>query len=88
MIGGSSTINGTYFVRGRPEDFDGWVLLAELYAMRFHDLSSAAQTIGEICDDPKTTPVQFSIALNKLADWHEAVGDRDEALRVLEQICV
>ena len=24
IIGGSSAINGTYFVRGRPEDFDHW----------------------------------------------------------------
>lgn len=26
-VGGSSTINGTYFVRGRPSDFDGWAAL-------------------------------------------------------------
>jgi choline dehydrogenase len=26
-VGGSSTINGTYFVRGRPADFDGWAAL-------------------------------------------------------------
>jgi choline dehydrogenase len=26
-VGGSSAINGTYFVRGRPADFDGWASL-------------------------------------------------------------
>lgn len=27
VVGGSSAINGTYFVRGRPVDFDGWAAL-------------------------------------------------------------
>ena len=27
VVGGSSAVNGGYFVRGRPEDFDGWAAL-------------------------------------------------------------
>jgi choline dehydrogenase-like flavoprotein len=38
VIGGSSTINGTYFVRGRPEDFDGWAAMG-------HDLWSYEQVL-------------------------------------------
>jgi len=38
VIGGSSTINGTYFVRGRPEDFDGWAAMG-------HDLWSYQQVL-------------------------------------------
>jgi uncharacterized protein len=50
-------------------DFDGWLMLAELYATRFHDLVEAERTIRGLCDDPATTLAQVSIALNRLADW-------------------
>ena len=28
IIGGSSSVNGTYFIRGRPQDFDKWGALS------------------------------------------------------------
>lgn len=71
----------------REDDFDGWMMLAELYANHFNDLAEAEQTILEICDQPRTTPSQMSTALHKLADWHLKLrGDPDAARRALEVI--
>lgn len=68
-------------------DFNGWLLLAELYATRFNDLAGANQALRDICNEPSTTPVQFSIAMHKLADWHLKVGHDPLAAReALERI--
>jgi len=68
-------------------DFDGWLMLAELYANQFRDLSEAEQIILEICDQPQATPSEISVALHKLADWQLAVGnDPEAAARTLECI--
>ena len=64
------------------DDFEGWMMLADLYANNFNDLPEAEQTILEICDQPKTTPSQLSIALHRLADWHlQRAGDPEAARR-------
>ncbi len=60
-------------------DFDGWLMLAELYATQFKDIPEAEQIILEICDQPKVTPSQISVALHKLADWQLAVANDPEA---------
>jgi hypothetical protein len=70
------------------DDFEGWMMLADLYANQFGDLPEAEQTVLEICDQPRTTPSQISIALHRLADWHLKVGHRPEAARrALQAIC-
>jgi hypothetical protein len=70
------------------DDFDGWMMLAELYANQFNDLPEAEQSILEICEQPKTTPSQLSIALHRLADWHlQRAGDPAAARRDLQMIC-
>jgi hypothetical protein len=70
------------------DDFQGWLMMAELYALHFHDLNEAEQTVLEICDQPSATPSQISVALQKLADWHLNPGDNPEAARrALEMIC-
>jgi hypothetical protein len=75
-------------LENHQDDFDGWMMLAELYATRFGDLPEAEQTILEICDQPRTTPSQISIALHKLADWHLKVSqDPEPARRALQVIC-
>ena len=62
--------------------------MAELYANHFHDLREAEQTILEICDQPRTTTSQLSIALHRLADWHLNLGNNPEAARrALQIIC-
>jgi tetratricopeptide (TPR) repeat protein len=71
----------------RDDDFEGWLMLADLYANHFSDIAEAEQTILEICDQPRTNPGQLSIALHKLADWYlKLKGDPDAARRALEVI--
>jgi hypothetical protein len=70
------------------DDFNGWMMMAELYATHFKDLSEAEQTILEICDQPRTTISQVSVALHKLADWHLKIAENpDAARRALQMIC-
>jgi len=58
-----------------PDDCEGWMLLAELYAEHFGDLSLAEQTVGELCDQPGLSGIQISLALQRLADWHLKLGE-------------
>ena len=68
-------------------DFNGWMLLAELYAIQFKDLSEAEQIVLEVCDQPNVTAPQVAVALHKLADWHLKLGcDPDAASRALQVI--
>ena len=70
------------------EDFDGWMMLAELYATHFDDLPGADRTVRDLCGQETTTPVQVSIALQRLADWHLKIGhDPVRARQALEEIC-
>ena len=70
------------------DDFQGWMMLAELYANQFNDLSEAEQTILDICDQPRTTASQASVALHKLADWYlKQAQDPEAARRALQMIC-
>jgi tetratricopeptide (TPR) repeat protein len=69
-------------------DFDGWMMLADLYANQFHDVAEAEKTICELCDEPTTSLSQVSIALHRLADWQLNLrNDPAAARRVLEEIC-
>ena len=69
------------------DDFDGWMMLADLYANQFNDLSEAERSILEICNQPKTTPSQLCVALHRLADWHlKRAGDPAAARRALQMI--
>jgi tetratricopeptide (TPR) repeat protein len=69
-------------------DFDGWMMLAELYAVHFHDLDTADQTIRDLCLQPDLNPGQVYTALTRLADWHLKLGDDPIAARTaLEIVC-
>jgi hypothetical protein len=52
------------------DDFEGWMMLADLYANHFQDLAGAERTILELCDQPTINASQLSVALHRLADWH------------------
>jgi len=68
-------------------DFNGWMLLAELHATQFKDLPEAEQIILEVCDQPNVKAPQVAVALHKLADWHLKIGnDPDAASRALQVI--
>jgi hypothetical protein len=74
-------------LEGSENDFDGWLMLAGLYAGQFKDIGEAEQIILEICDQPKVTPSQISVALHKLADWQLAVANNPEAAdRALQMV--
>jgi len=69
-------------------DFDGWMMLAELYATHFNDLPGAEQTVRDLCEQPTTMPGQVSIALHRIADWHlKLAHDPVAARHALERIC-
>lgn len=69
------------------DDFEGWMMLAELYATHFRDLRQAEATVLDVCDQPRTTASQLSMALHRLADWHlKLAGDPGAARRSLELI--
>jgi hypothetical protein len=70
------------------QDFEGWMLLAEMYANQFGDLAEADRTISAVCAQPNVTPLQISLAFHRLADWHLKPGeDPLAAARALDQIC-
>lgn len=70
------------------DDFDGWMMLADLYANHFHDLLEAERTVLDICDQPQITPPQISVALHRLADWQLKLGgDPAAARRALQIVC-
>jgi hypothetical protein len=71
----------------REDDFEGWMMLAELYATQFNDMPEAEQTVLEICDQPRTTPSQVAIALHRLADWYlKHTEDPEPARRALQML--
>jgi tetratricopeptide (TPR) repeat protein len=70
------------------DDFDGWMMLAELYANQFHDLPAAQELLRQTCEHPGTTPSQFAVAHHRLADWQLKLAQDPEAARAaLEEIC-
>jgi hypothetical protein len=72
----------------REDDFEGWMMLAELYANHFNDLKEAERTIQEIALQPKLTPSQLSVAFHRLADWQLKLAQNPEgARRALQVVC-
>ena len=68
-------------------DYQGWMLLADLYATRFKDIAEAERLIEQLCQQPDITREQMCEALNRLADWHLALAeDRQAARAALEKI--
>ena len=69
-------------------DFQGWMLLAEVYAEHHGDMKSAEQTILELCAQENVTMPEISVALQRLADWYLKVADDPAGARfALEEIC-
>ncbi len=70
------------------DDFQGWMMLAELYANQFHDIKGAERTVLEICTRPETTASELSVALHRLADWNlKFRSDLEGAKFALGLIC-
>ncbi len=70
------------------DDFEGWLMLAELYANHFNDLGEAERTIIELCEQPTVTASQMAVALHRLAEWQlKLAQDPVAARRVLQIVC-
>jgi hypothetical protein len=65
----------------REDDYEGWMMLAKLYATRDLDLAAARDTVLELCKQENLTPEQVSTAFHKLADWYLEIGDDPESAR-------
>jgi hypothetical protein len=65
----------------KDNDFNGWMMLAELYATKYHRLEDAAKVVVDLCRDPSITEVEASLACNKLADWQLQIGNNPVAAR-------
>lgn len=62
-------------------DFQGWMLLAQLYAEHFRELGEADATIWDLTSQPGLTPYELSQAFTRLADWHLNLGQDPHAAR-------
>ncbi len=72
----------------RDDDFEGWMMLADLYANQFGDLAEADRTLRWVCAQPSVTPFQVSLAFHRLADWHlKLANDPRAATAALEELC-
>jgi hypothetical protein len=56
-------------------DFEGWMMLAELYARQYRNLDDAARVIFDVCRHPDTQVFQKSLACHKLADWQLEIAE-------------
>jgi hypothetical protein len=65
----------------KENDFNGWMMLAELYATKYRRLEDAAQVVVDICRDPTIADIEASVACNKLADWQLEIGMNPPAAR-------
>lgn len=69
------------------DDFDGWMMLADLYANHFNDLPAAERMIEETCEQPSTTISEAAVAYHRLADWYLNLENNPEAaIKALQQI--
>ena len=70
-----------------PGDFTGMLMLAEVQAEHLNDLPGAEVTIERLLTGSEPNPVNFSLALNRLADWQLKFGqDPDSARAALERV--
>jgi hypothetical protein len=69
-------------------DFEGWMLLAEMYAKDYRNMEDAARVILDVCKQPDVQPIQVSIACHKLADWQLEIAENPVGARAaLELLC-
>ena len=69
------------------EDFEGWMMLAKLYATRDHDVAAAEKVVFDLCEQRNVSLAEVASAFNKVADWHLSIADDPEsARRVLAEL--
>lgn len=69
------------------EDYEGWMLLAEIHGDNLKDNDAAQGFIQEILSHSGHAPRNIAFALGRSADWHlQHKSDRDAARASLQQI--
>jgi tetratricopeptide (TPR) repeat protein len=69
-----------------PDDFQGWMMLADIHFKDRKDLPKALETIEQVLTLPELPPKSAAFALSSVSDWHMELGDRDAARASLERI--
>jgi hypothetical protein len=70
-----------------PEDFEGWMLLADINATNLKDNGAAQDCVNEILSHEGHAPKNIAFALNCSSDWHlRLASDREEAGEALQKI--
>jgi tetratricopeptide (TPR) repeat protein len=74
-----------------PQDFQGHMLLAEIYAAHLKDFPGAQATVEALLSQPGHAPANVAFALNRLADWqlrfaHDPNAARASLTRIIELI--
>lgn len=68
-----------------PEDFAGWLMLAEMRADDMQDYLGAQEAMEQLLSQEDHAPRNVSFALNRLADWHLKLGQDPEAAKAALQ---
>lgn len=69
-----------------PEDYQGWLLLAEIQAENLRDVEGAIETMERILSFESVGAKNGAAVLGRVADWELARGNRDAAQTALERI--
>lgn len=70
-----------------PADYEGWMLLAEIYAADFKHNQHAQECVERILGIEGLHPKNIAFALGRSADWHLALDkNRDAAAGALERV--
>lgn len=69
-----------------PNDFAGWMMLAEIQAENLHDIAGAQETVDTIVEQPDHAPKNIAYALFRSSDWHLKAKDRAAAEASLQRI--
>jgi hypothetical protein len=73
-----------------PNDFEGILLLARVFAEDLADLAAAEKILRDFCDRPRTPEKYVVAACMQLADWHlkiaaDAEAARDDLRKIVER---
>lgn len=70
-----------------PADYEGWMLLAEMYATDFQHNQHAQECVERVLGFEGLHPKNVAFALGRSADWHLALDkNRDAAAASLERV--
>lgn len=69
-----------------PEDYEGWMKIAEIQAVDVKDYDGALETVERVLEIPDLAPKNVAYVLGRVADWAIERSDRDAALAAFERI--